>query len=157
MVKKPSSSSSQYHPWNNSIVSSQNLSENLKRNSLIVMFSWLLNVELWLNPLVILVPPNKDHVLVHLPPYMKNYLKIWFSLRKLLENVPKLDLMEVNWSKCKQRYILFCYILSNIYVFSFLDRKDHTSLEYKLDTFSATYKKLTGKDVVFEFPLKADE
>ncbi|KAJ3379693.1 40S ribosomal protein [Lobulomyces angularis] len=35
----------------------------------------------------------------------------------------------------------------------FLDRKDHTSLEYKLDTFSSTYKKLTGKDVVFEFPV----
>ena len=35
----------------------------------------------------------------------------------------------------------------------FLDRKDHTSLEYKLDTFSAAYKKLTGKDVVFEFPI----
>ncbi|KAJ3037906.1 40S ribosomal protein [Rhizophlyctis rosea] len=35
----------------------------------------------------------------------------------------------------------------------FLDRKDHTSLEYKLDTFSSAYKKLTGKDVVFEFPL----
>ncbi|KAI9363038.1 ribosomal protein S7e [Zopfochytrium polystomum] len=35
----------------------------------------------------------------------------------------------------------------------FLDRKDHTSLEYKLDTFSATYKRLTGKDVTFEFPI----
>ncbi|KAI9202311.1 ribosomal protein S7e [Polychytrium aggregatum] len=35
----------------------------------------------------------------------------------------------------------------------FLDRKDHTSLEYKLDTFSSAYKKLTGKDVVFEFPV----
>ncbi|KAJ3269083.1 40S ribosomal protein [Terramyces sp. JEL0728] len=34
----------------------------------------------------------------------------------------------------------------------FLDRKDHTALEYKLDTFSSAYKKLTGKDVVFEFP-----
>ncbi|KAJ1567608.1 40S ribosomal protein, partial [Nowakowskiella sp. JEL0078] len=34
----------------------------------------------------------------------------------------------------------------------FLDRKDHTSLEYKLDTFKAAYKKLTGKDVDFEFP-----
>jgi small subunit ribosomal protein S7e len=35
----------------------------------------------------------------------------------------------------------------------FLDRKDHTALEYKLDTFSFAYKKLTGKDVVFEFPV----
>ncbi|KAH6587911.1 hypothetical protein BASA61_006174 [Batrachochytrium salamandrivorans] len=35
----------------------------------------------------------------------------------------------------------------------FLDRKDHTSLEYKLETFSATYKQLTGKEVAFEFPV----
>ncbi|KAJ3326572.1 40S ribosomal protein [Blyttiomyces sp. JEL0837] len=35
----------------------------------------------------------------------------------------------------------------------FLDRKDHTSLEYKLETFAAAYKKLTGKDVTFEFPV----
>ncbi|KAJ2432709.1 ribosomal protein S7A, partial [Coemansia sp. RSA 2522] len=34
----------------------------------------------------------------------------------------------------------------------YLDSKDATSLEYKLDTFSAVYKRLTGKDVVFEFP-----
>ncbi|KAL2919325.1 ribosomal protein S7A [Polyrhizophydium stewartii] len=37
----------------------------------------------------------------------------------------------------------------------FLDRKDHTSLEYKLDTFSAAYKKLTGKEVKFEFPVSS--
>ncbi|KAI9338751.1 ribosomal protein S7e [Obelidium mucronatum] len=39
----------------------------------------------------------------------------------------------------------------------FLDRKDHTALEYKLDTFSATYQKLTGKNVVFEFPVAASQ
>jgi small subunit ribosomal protein S7e len=35
----------------------------------------------------------------------------------------------------------------------YLDSKDATSLEYKLDSFSSVYKRLTGKDVVFEFPV----
>ena len=30
-----------------------------------------------------------------------------------------------------------------------LDSKDATSLEYKLETFSSVYRKLTGKDVAF--------
>ncbi|CAG8677932.1 3025_t:CDS:2 [Acaulospora morrowiae] len=34
----------------------------------------------------------------------------------------------------------------------FLDSKDATSLEYKLDTFKSVYKYLTGKDVEFQFP-----
>eukprot|EP00158_Paraphelidium_tribonemae_P000909 Partr_v1_DN23656_c0_g1_i1_m18934 putative ribosomal protein S7 len=36
-----------------------------------------------------------------------------------------------------------------------LDNKDKNVLEYKLDTFSAVYKKMTGKDVVFEFSVDA--
>jgi len=39
----------------------------------------------------------------------------------------------------------------------FLDHKDATSLEYKLDSFSSVYRRLTGKDVVFEFPVVATE
>ncbi|KZP15154.1 40S ribosomal protein S7 [Athelia psychrophila] len=39
----------------------------------------------------------------------------------------------------------------------FLDAKDATSLEYKLDSFSSVYRRLTGKDVVFEFPVVAQE
>ncbi|KAF9996041.1 40S ribosomal protein, partial [Modicella reniformis] len=35
----------------------------------------------------------------------------------------------------------------------YLDAKDSTALEYKLDTFCAVYKRLTGKEVVFEFPI----
>lgn len=33
-----------------------------------------------------------------------------------------------------------------------LDKNQQTNIEHKLDTFTAVYKKLTGKDVNFEFP-----
>ena len=36
---------------------------------------------------------------------------------------------------------------------SYLDRKEQANTEYKLETFSSVYKKLTGKDTVFEFPV----
>ncbi|KAG8899219.1 40S ribosomal protein [Tulasnella sp. 403] len=39
----------------------------------------------------------------------------------------------------------------------FLDSKDANLLEYKLDSFSSVYKRLTGKEVVFEFPVQAAE
>jgi len=36
-----------------------------------------------------------------------------------------------------------------------LDRKDQQATEYKLDSFSSVYKKLTGKEIVFEYPVVA--
>lgn len=35
----------------------------------------------------------------------------------------------------------------------FLDPKEKNNTEYKLEAFTAVYKKLTGRDVVFEFPI----
>jgi small subunit ribosomal protein S7e len=49
-------------------------------------------------------------------------------------------------------------VLTNIVTpHSLLDSKDATSLEYKLDSFTSVYRRLTGKDVVFEFPVVAQE
>lgn len=38
----------------------------------------------------------------------------------------------------------------------FLDPKDQENAEYKVDTFQSVYKKLTGKDVSFEFPVSSE-
>lgn len=37
-----------------------------------------------------------------------------------------------------------------------LDPKDQQNVEYKTQTFQSVYKKMTGKDVVFEFPIIAE-
>ena len=49
----------------------------------------------------------------------------------------------------------FLLVLTKVH--SFLDSKDATSLEYKLDSFSSVYRRLTGKEVVFEFPVAVQE
>lgn len=38
----------------------------------------------------------------------------------------------------------------------YLDPKDQQNAEYKTETFQSVYKSLTGKDVVFEFPVVAE-
>ena len=66
-----------------------------------------------------------------------------------------------NSSRCTYRYCLYYDHRGHggrlTGCFRFLDSKDATSLEYKLDSFSSVYRRLTGKDVVFEFPVQAQE
>jgi len=38
-----------------------------------------------------------------------------------------------------------------------LDKKDQQNAEYKLETFGSVFKKLTGKDAIFEFPVGIHE
>jgi small subunit ribosomal protein S7e len=49
----------------------------------------------------------------------------------------------------RQRYRLDGSRLLKVY----LDPKDRNTTEYKLDTFAGVYKKMTGKEVTFEFPV----
>lgn len=35
----------------------------------------------------------------------------------------------------------------------YLDPKERNNTEFKLETFSGVYRKLSGKDVVFEYPV----
>jgi small subunit ribosomal protein S7e len=37
-----------------------------------------------------------------------------------------------------------------------LDKKEKDTVEHKLDTFATVYKKLTGKNVTFEFPTASE-
>ena len=78
------------------------------------------------------------------------------------EIVGKRTRVAVDGSKLLKVYV-FCVsvvlrIRTNAAVtHSFLDSKDANVLEYKLDSFTSVYRRLTGKDVVFEFPVVAQE
>lgn len=75
------------------------------------------------------------------------------------EIVGKRTRVAVDGSKLLKVYVYWIYgLVSGLICYnSFLDSKDATSLEYKLDSFSSVYRRLTGKDVVFEFPVQAQQ
>jgi Ribosomal protein S7e len=65
-------------------------------------------------------------------------------------------LMAEKSSKCTSPQVPFC-LRVGVLTFRFLDSKDSSSLDYKLDSFSSVYNKLTGKTVEFEFPIQQGE
>jgi hypothetical protein len=78
--------------------------------------------------------------------------KISFFPLKSLENELAFSPMEGKLSKCT-----LLHHTMDILICRFLDSKDSSSLDYKLDSFSSVYNKLTGKQVVFEFPVQQGE
>lgn len=75
-----------------------------------------------------------------------NISEHWFNKYALSKTLKLFDRME----NC---FILRLHETCVVLLQVFLDPKDRTTTEYKLDTFTGVYKKLTGKEVVFEYPL----
>lgn len=66
------------------------------------------------------------------------------------EIVGKRTKMAVDQTTTLKWYVVDCLVVVMI---SFLDKKDQANVEMKLDVFASVYKTLTGKHVVFEFPV----
>jgi small subunit ribosomal protein S7e len=52
--------------------------------------------------------------------------------------------------------IISALVMNSLFFFVcqiFLDPKERNNTEYKLESYAGVYRKLTGKDVVFDFPV----
>ena len=132
---------------------------NSRRSSLTAMLSLLPNDGCCASPQGLPVFSRSVLVRVPSPASTTRSLRTLSSPPKLLARGRVLPLTAQNSSRCT--YIWLICALDKLtrsdrffVLYSFLDSKDATSLEYKLDSFSSVYRKLTGKDVVFEFPVQ---
>jgi hypothetical protein len=65
----------------------------------------------------------------------------------------KLTISLVNVLAIRYFYLIPLFIQHSCFCGQvFLDPKERNNTEYKLNTFSAVYRKLSGKDVVFDYP-----
>ncbi|XP_043710351.1 40S ribosomal protein S7-like [Telopea speciosissima] len=98
------------------------------------------------------VAGNRKAVVVHVPYRLrKAFRKIHPKLVRELEKMfsGKEDI--VYPSEIIGKRVRYCIDGSKINKI-FLDSKERNATEYKSETFSGVYKKLAGKDVVFEYP-----
>ena len=127
---------------------------NWKRNFLTVMSFLLANDVLCASRVAKVVKSSRVPCHAHWPKSMRRSWKILSSLLRLWERERVFALMVPKLSKCTSSS-LFYHDFGLID--RFLDAKDSSSLDYKLDSFSSVYNKLTGKTVVFEFPVQPGE
>jgi hypothetical protein len=129
---------------------------NWRRSFLTAMWSSLRNAACCANPLVPPVSNRRGHAAVPLPMFTKRSWRILYTLQTLSGSELVSLLTVQNYSKCKSiGHLRVNNLLTDEN--SILDSKDATSLEYKLDSFASVYRRLTGKDVVFEFPVVSQE
>lgn len=82
--------------------------------------------------------PNADCGVTSLVNYIGDHWKEDSSIRRWIQDHQGVSWI---WNSCSEAVANF------LVLHSFLDTKDATSLEYKLDSFSSVYRRLTGKEV----------
>ena len=84
---------------------------------------------------------------------MMQSLKIWYNLPTSLAEELDTESTEAQFKKCTHTHILrrTSFLMISFSFFSILDQNDKDLIEDKLDAIASVYKKISNRDIVFEF------